>query len=309
MTTTATSTPPPTALVEPVPIMGSTVAILCADDRRAGALALLRRLEGRWSRFLPDSDISRVNRAGGAPVQVDPATIRLLTELALAWRRTDGDFDPTLLGPLAALGYDTSRTDPRRRTALPASIAPRGRPDEILVDTARELVALPMGTVIDPGGLGKGLAADMAVERLESAGDDGPLLVEIGGDLRVGGTPPSGGFTVDIWDPERRHPRHRIALAAGGVATSSTLLRTWRSDGVDRHHLLDPRSTLPSANGVIACTVVAGTSAWAEALTKIAFVRPIAETVGRLEAFGVDALVTADDGTEHTTSNWRGFLA
>jgi thiamine biosynthesis lipoprotein len=289
--------------------MGSTVAILCADEWRADALAVLRRLEGRWSRFLPDSDISRLNRAGGAPVQVDPTTITLLSELALAWRRTDGDFDPTLLGPLAALGCDTSRTDPGRRTALPASIAPRGRPDGILVDAARALVALPLGTVVDPGGLGKGLAADMVVEHLVSAGDTGPILVEIGGDLRVGGTSPAGGFTIDVWDPERRAPRHRIALDAGGVATSSTLLRTWRANGVDRHHLLDPRSTLPSANGVIACTVVAGTAAWAEALTKIAFVRPIAEALGRLDAFGVAALVTADDGTEHTTSTWRGFLA
>lgn len=298
----------PTATPEPGTVMGSRVAMLCDPPRRSEVMTILDALESRWSRFLPDSDIARLNRAGGRPVAVHPDTITLLEHLAESWRRTGGDFDPTLLGPLAALGYAISRVDDRHRTALPASIAPRGRPDGILVDRARSLVALPAGTVIDPGGLGKGLAADIVAEHLIRAGDTGPVLIEIGGDLRVAGTAPEGGFTIDVWDPERHAPIHRVAISAGGVATSSTLLRTWDRDGQRHHHLIDPVTLRPAANGVVACTVIAGTAAWAETMTKIAFVRPIDEAVGRLEDVGVAALVTTDDGTEHTTRTWKEFL-
>ena len=297
-----------TARIEPGTIMGSAVALLCDDARRSEVLDLLRHLESRWSRFLSDSDISLLNGASGRPVAVHPDTIRLLEHLAESWRRTDGDFDPTLLGPLAALGYHSSRTDPGNRTTLPPVVAPRGRPDEVLVDRDRLVAALPAGTVLDPGGLGKGLAADIAAERLIAAGDTGPILVEIGGDLRVAGPAPVGGFTIDVWDPTRHQPLHRIALSTGGVATSSTLLRRWERNGEPRHHLLDPARLVPAANGAVACTVIAGTAAWAETLTKIAFVRPFEEVVARLDGFGVAALVTADDGTEHTTRTWKEFL-
>lgn len=302
------STTTVTARVEPGTIMGSNVALLCDDARRDEVLDLLRHLESRWSRFLIDSDISRLNRASGRPVAVHSDTIRLLDHLAQSWRRTDGDFDPTLLGPLAALGYHSSRTDPGNRTTLPPVVAPRGRPDEVLVDLDRLVAALPTATVLDPGGLGKGLAADIAAEHLIAAGDTGPILVEIGGDLRVAGPAPAGGFTIDVWDPTRHEPLHRIALTTGGVATSSTLLRRWERDGDPRHHLLDPARLLPAANGAVACTVIAGTAAWAETMTKVAFARPVADALARLDSHGVAALVTTDDGAEHTTHTWKEFI-
>src|SRR5690242_3981796 len=65
-------------------------------------------LERRWSRFLPDSELSRLNRAAGHPVAVDEETFSLIALAVHAWRETGGRFDPTVLDAVCAEGYDRS---------------------------------------------------------------------------------------------------------------------------------------------------------------------------------------------------------
>ena len=86
------------------------------------ARAFLDHLEQRWSRFLPDSDITRINMSSGRPVEVDADTVTLLITMLDAWRLTQGRFDPTVLPALVAAGYGASVEDPRRLTILPPTI-------------------------------------------------------------------------------------------------------------------------------------------------------------------------------------------
>ena len=175
----------------------------------AGALTRIASFEAAWSRFRPDSEIARLNAASGTPVGVSAPTCRLVAALVEAWYLTDGAFDPTLLVPLVELGYAASRDDATLRTSLPTHGAQRGRPDRVLVDPTRSTVQLPTGTVLDPGGLGKGLAADLVVEELLASGASG-ALVSIGGDLRVAGEPPDGDAWTPVWE---RRPNQVIAAA------------------------------------------------------------------------------------------------
>jgi hypothetical protein len=85
-----------------------------------GAVDLLDHLEARWSRFLPDSDITRINDGAGTPVAVAPETVRLVETMRAAWDLTQGRYDPTILPILVANGYATSRVDAARSTVLPA---------------------------------------------------------------------------------------------------------------------------------------------------------------------------------------------
>lgn len=297
----------PPRLVAEGPVMGSTAAIAAPDSIARQAFVRLRELEARWSRFLPTSDISMLNQAGGRPVHISSDSITLLESAARAWLVTDGAFDPTMLGTLASLGYDRSRDEPRRQSEIPADATSRSDPTKILVDRETSSAALPPGTVIDPGGIGKGLAADLIAE--EFCDEARSILVEIGGDLRVAGEPPAGGWQVDVWNPDRIEPIHRIAIESGGVASSSTLLRRWtRAEGDSAHHIIDPRTLIPSATGVVACTVIAGTAAWAEAFTKVPFSRPIRTALDQYEHHGLAALIISDDGAQHTTSSWKDFL-
>ena len=294
-------------LVASGPLMGSTAAITAPEAIARQAFARLEELEARWSRFLSTSEISMLNRAGGRPVDVSSDTITLLEAAARAWLLTDGAFDPTMLGTLASLGYDRSRDEPRRRSEVPPDAMTRSDPTQILVDRTSSRAALPPGTVIDPGGIGKGLAADLIAD--EFAAEAGSILVEIGGDIRAAGEPPAGGWQIDVWNPDRTEPIQRIAIESGGVASSSTLLRRWtRATGDSVHHLIDPRTLIPSATGVAACTVIAGTAAWAEAFTKLPFSRPIETALAAFEHHGLAALIITDEGAHHTTSAWRNFL-
>ncbi len=81
-------------------------------DGAAAALGraeqFLRGAEARLSRFLPESDIARVNRAAGSPVHVSRLTLDIVGAALAAAEATGGLFDPTLHAALVAAGYDGS---------------------------------------------------------------------------------------------------------------------------------------------------------------------------------------------------------
>ena len=266
----------------------------------------VRQLESLWSRFLPHSDISRLNCAGGIPVEVSADTVELLRTSATAWRTTDGAFDPTLLPSLTTLGYAKSRTNAAHETNLPNHVTSGGDPSLIKIDGCS--VQFPPDLTIDPGGVGKGLAADIVAREVHSSSGEG-ALVEIGGDISTSGNSPHGRWVVNIWNPYRTHTTRQVALRSGGIASSSICLRTWPSDTGPRfHHLIDPVTHTPTRNGIIACTVIAGTSAWAEVFTKVAFAaHDIAMAMETLKKFHLAALLTDDSGREYTCGNWEDF--
>ena len=234
---------------------------------------MIAELEQAWSRFLPDSDISRLNAAQGAMVPVHSATIELLRAMVQGSAATDGCFDPTLLAPLVALGYDASWSDPQNVTSLPEGVAWRGGVAGVAVDPVASVAQLPAGTVLDAGGIGKGMAADMVVAMLMGSGVAG-AMVSIGGDLRVAGVGPhEGGWAIGVDDAFDGDGAGRealqLSLADAGVATSGTARRAWRNpSGVAVHHLLDPVTGSPLM-GTVQATVVAGNAAWAEVFTKL----------------------------------------
>lgn len=253
-------------------LMGTTAHVVLTGPSapdEAWVLDRLRRLEVQWSRFRADSEISRLNAAAGAPCVVGPETLDLIERARWAWHRTDGLFDPTVLDAVRAAGYDRSFDDlPRtvvadQRGTGPAEAAPTPGAGGITVDAAIGLVQLADGVRLDPGGIGKGLAADLCATAAVDAGAEG-ALVSVGGDLRVAGEPPEEGWEIEL-DHHVAAPA-RVNLRHGAVATSSTLRRRWQTRRGSAHHVIDPRTGRPSESAVAACTVVAGEAWWAEAL-------------------------------------------
>jgi thiamine biosynthesis lipoprotein len=271
----------------------------------------LRALEALWSRFLPDSEITLLNLSAGRPVPVSARTRLLVRQLVQAHEATDGAFDPTQVLELVALGYGSSRHDPRMTTALPPTVHSRGDLTLVEIDDANAWVRLPRGTALDPGGLGKGLAADLVAEALMNHGARGALVV-VGGDIRVvGAAPESWAWTMNIEDPRRPdRALRRVALGDGGVATSSTRSRRWTAgEGHDVHHVIDPTTGAPSDRGITAATVVAGTGAWAEALSTACLVLDADDATTLLTEQGVAGMLVLDDGRVIETAAWQEFAA
>ncbi|MFA5883298.1 MAG: FAD:protein FMN transferase [Acidimicrobiia bacterium] len=306
-----------------VAVMGSEGEIIVvtdgadalADSLADRAVARLRELEARWSRFLPQSEISRWNAHPGEPVVVSPETYRLV-EHALAGRQaTGGRFDPTLLAELEAAGYDRSfeqLTPPRSGVVDAASRAPARvatRP-EVVLDPIVGSVCLRGGARFDPGGIGKGFAADLVVEELREAGAGG-VMVGVGGDVRLDGRAPDGGSWVvavaDPRDPDRE--RARLYLGSGAVASSWRTKRVFSGpDGAPRHHLLDPRTGTPAESGLAGVTVVTAQGWTAEVLAKAAFVAGPDDGVDVIAAAGAAGLLFTDDGDLRPAGDIAAFL-
>ena len=217
--------------------MNSDVSLLSprpdAESRLDRAEKWLHAFERRFSRFQPDSELSRLNRHAGEPLQVSPALYQLV-ELALEFARaSDGLFDPTILRQLEQSGYDRSfEAIPLARPANSRTAASRTTWSDVRLDASRRTVTLPEESGIDLGGMGKGWAVDRLAAILGS-----PSLVNCGGDVFASGMPPDDtGWRVGVADPFA--PRRRSGRAPGK--------RTRRRDVEQRQATLEGGRPLPA---------------------------------------------------------------
>jgi thiamine biosynthesis lipoprotein len=222
---------------------------------------VFRAVDARFSRFAEDSELSKVNRGTGRWQPVSLMFAELLRMALNGAAATEGLFDPTILPELVAAGYDRDYQDlsmstPRVRRPPSASVRWR----DIQLEGLH--VYLPPGGALDFGGIAKGWAVDLAVSKASVL----PwALIDAGGDLRVGGRPPRP-LSIGVADPlDASKEILQLSLDGGALATSSTVGRSW-GDGL--HHVIDPRTSLPSRTGVVQATVWADTCAAAEVQSK-----------------------------------------
>ncbi|HEX5503654.1 MAG TPA: FAD:protein FMN transferase, partial [Thermomicrobiales bacterium] len=255
------------------------VIVVAGDGGHGEAMAAARdverlfaRVEAALSRFRPASELSRLNRAAGRPFRASPLLFAVVSAALAAARETGGLFDPTVLGALVAAGYDRSfELLAAGPDGPPPAAPPRPRCDwrDVALDERAGTIALPAGCGLDLGGIGKGWAVDRAVDRLRPRGN---FVIDAGGDLYAAGAQAGGApWTVGVADP---HVPARDLLVLTprdrAVATSTTARRRWKRGGVERHHLIDPRTGAPATSGVVSATVVAESVARAEVLAKVA---------------------------------------
>ncbi len=254
--------------------MGTTAHIVVVGDQARAladhAVERLETLERRWSRFLPSSEVSRMNASAGEHVLVSRETLQLVRCAVDGWTATAGRFDPSILPALRALGYDRDFDDvgPNAASLRVAGPSPAPGCGGVLVDEQVGTVTLPRGVELDPGGIGKGFAADLVCDELIDAGARG-ALVNVGGDLRVRGAPPNAvSWEIAIADPARNGCEvARVALLDGAVATSSRARRRWQTAAGTMHHLVDPRTGFPARTRHVTVSVVAGAAWWAEVVS------------------------------------------
>lgn len=292
--------------------MGTDVEVIVVDgppDAGLQAQARVDALEARWSRFLPDSELSRLNAAAGAPAVVSQLTFDLVERACEAWELTGGLFDPTVLTALEAAGYDrTFEAVDRDRTESAAPGAPAPGCGAIELDRLVRAVRLPSGVRLDLGGIGKGYTADLVANELYEAGAAG-VCVNLGGDLRVIGEAPDGApaWVVAVEDPSGAHDLGNLALLEGAVCTSTRVRRAWRRAGRDLHHLLDPSSGEPATTGLMSVTVLAGEAWLAEVLAKAAFVSGPEDGASLVAEQGATGLFVHDDGTVEDLDGLEAF--
>ena len=250
-----------------------------ASSAFEAAVAARRRLEGwhrQFSRFDPESELSRINGDLRATVRISPAMALFVKAALGAAALTGGLVDPTLVREVELAGY-VGDLDPGAAQAPVALLAPPERraavPDpsarwrEIQVDAAAGTLTRPPGVQLDSGGIAKGLFGDVLAARLA---DHPAFAVDSAGDLRFGG---NAGLLrpIQVASPFDDAVLHTFDLVRGAAATSGITKRAWIGhDGRSAHHLLDPATGQPAFTGVVQVTALAPSGTEAEALSKAA---------------------------------------
>ena len=287
--------------------MGTTVTVIApdaaADEAAAWTANLFETWEACLSRFRPDSELSRLNASAGREAAVGPLLLDVVENAVSAARATDGLFDPTLLRPLVAAGYDRTFEDVAADGADDgADPGYAGGWRKVTVDRRRGTVTLPAGAGVDVGGIAKGMAVDAAVAGLEASGIS-PVAVDAGGDLAVRGSPPGlRTWPIQVELPEGRH--RVVAIASGAMATSSIGRRRWVRGGRERNHLIDPRTAAPVASDGWSVTVAADTCARAEVAAKVALLLGSPAAGAFLVRHGLTGLFVRRDGTQLAMGAW-----
>ena len=239
-------------------------------------------------------------------MEVDPVTVQLISAMREASELSDGDFDPTLLPELIASGYAASVVAPDLVTTLPASASAPGRLASLTLDGSS--VRMPVGTTLDPGGIGKGLAADIICEFGLAEGAWG-IMAEISGDIVVAGRAPDAvAWLLGVEDPfdTDRHLT-TVRIARGAIVTSSQRKRRFDTAAGVRHHLIDPRTGASALTDIQTVTVIAATGVRAEAISKSGFLRPVEEFLAWLPQVGAAALLVDSAGRQHVSANWGRY--
>lgn len=258
--------------------------------------------EATYSRFLPDSLISRINDGAGLHwVEIDSETQRLFALCDEAHFLTRGIFDPTAL-PLIRLW---------NWKATPPAI-----PNEAHISAAMQFVGwrkvqrapgkifLPLrGMSIDLGGIGKEYAVDR-VAHLATQHGITSALVDFGQDVFALGIPSDGrpAWHIGLEDPKQPGKCWTgLAIRNQAVASSGDYLRRFEANGKRYGHILDVRTGRPVANGCLAASVVAPTCTLAGLYSTAAFVLGPEEGVRLMEATpGVNGCITSEHGRMHT---------
>jgi thiamine biosynthesis lipoprotein len=258
------------------------------------------------SRFRPDAEIHRLYRAGGRPITVSPLLAELVGAALEAARRTDGDVDPTVASAMRALGYDgdIAAIDGRVIPVCGSSVrlVVRPVPGWRRVELDGRALRVPAGVSLDLGAIAKAWAADRSAALVaERLGTD--VLVSLGGDIATAGPTPARLWTVLVSDGPGQPEAHVTIPAPAGLATSSTISRTWRRGGQSMHHVLDPRTSMPAPAVWRTVTVAASTCVEANTLTTASIVRGHG-AVAWLRDQGVPARLVTASGEVVRLGGW-----
>ncbi|MFN8080324.1 MAG: FAD:protein FMN transferase [Kineosporiaceae bacterium] len=279
---------------------------------RAELTARLEQLDVACSRFRDDSEVVRLDGADGQPTRVSPLLADAVAVALDGARRTSGALDPTMGHRLSALGYDrtfsqvaaTDGSTPGAAPQPPMTIgvsAPVSWRD-VRLDRHRGLLQVPTGVRLDLGATAKAWAADQAAAVLAARHGCG-VLVSLGGDVAMAGTPPEGGWPIAVQQTQDDEPDQVIVLTGGGLATSGTAARRWIRDGELLHHVLDPRTGMPARTPWRAVTVAAASCLEANLASTTTIVRGAAGLTW-LRARDLPARLVGEDGSVVRLRGW-----
>jgi FAD:protein FMN transferase len=270
---------------------------LHAEDSLEAVCREVARLEGLLSRFLPESEISRINGSAGIRSEkINREAYAVLSKAVEFSRFFPGCFDVTI-GPLVTLWHAAKESLAQPDDASVKRILPLVDYRDLILDRLEMTAGLrKVGQSLDLGGIGKGRAGDKILEVLQRFGISSAYS-NLGGNVVTLGAKPDG----SPWRIGIQHPRQAdrligaVSVVGRTVVTSGDYQRQFLdSQGRKHHHILDPRTGYPSESGLVSVSVVAENSMVADALSTILFVAGMEKGLQFLRSFPQAEVILVD---------------
>ena len=274
-----------------------------------GCENICKKYHAMFSNKIEDSEISRINSAGGNSVEVSDETVTLLRKAIYYGDLSNGAFDVTI-APVSNL-WDFHAEAP----ALPASEAIYEAVSHvdyknILIDGNTVRLLDPYAS-IDVGGIAKGYIADILKKYLKEQGVK-HAVINLGGNVLAMGSRLDGSdYNIGIQKPfdMTGEPITSVRISNKSVVTSGTYQRYFEADGKLYHHILDPNTGYPCENNLTSVTIITNSSLTADALSTTCFLLGYDKSMRLIEQLdNVDAVFITNDNKIHYSKNFQHKL-
>lgn len=257
-------------------VFDSVIALTIYDSKDQEILneckSICHKYDAMFSATNPDSEISKINQAGGNPVEVSSETATVIKKGLYYGKLSNGAFDITV-GKVSSLWNFTAENPSIPDAAAIADAVEHVDYKKVLVSGNTVTMQDPEAA-IDLGAIAKGYIADQLKEYLEKEGVR-HANINLGGNVQtIGGKPDGSAFNIGIQEPfsETGIPITSVKIKDQSIVTSGTYQRYFEKDGTIYHHILDPKTGYPCQNGLSSVTIITDSSLTADALSTTCFV-------------------------------------
>lgn len=276
------------------------------EDVLKGCEKLCKKYDSMFSNKIEDSEISRINSAGGNPVEVSKETIKLIKKGIYYSEMSDGVFDITI-APVSNL-WDFKAETPLVPSpeAIAEAVSHVNYENIIIRDNTVKLTDPHAG--IDLGAIAKGYIADRIKDYLEEEGVR-HAMINLGGNVLAMGSKLDGSdYNIGIQKPfdETGEPITSVKISDKSVVTSGIYQRYFKADGKIYHHILDPNTGYPCENNLYSVTILTDSSLTADALSTTCFLLGYdrgMKLINQLD--NVDAVFITKDNQIHYSKNFQ----
>jgi thiamine biosynthesis lipoprotein len=243
-----------------------------SPDKKAGEIVFseTRRIENLLSKYIPESEISQLNRTGR--LKVSPDTFYIIKRSKEFWQETEGAFDITVAPLVDIWGFSDQKHKVPSEGLIKDTLRFVGS-DKIILHEKDNVVEFKLsGMKIDLGAIAKGFALDCAAVKLKK-NNISSCLINAGGQIYALGKGPEGNWRVAIQNPRKRQVSKIIELEKEkSVSTSGDYEQFFFDNGKRYSHIINSKTGYPVTNDISSVTVITGSALEADALSTAIFV-------------------------------------
>jgi thiamine biosynthesis lipoprotein len=223
--------------------------------------------EERFSRFLPKSELSRLNEK--KELNVSDTFLKVILKARELFIQTKGIFNP--LVQIGRFGYDRDFAALRDKPISTLDEPYDVDFSTVVINQEKGRITLGEGQKLDFGGFLKGYLAERIANQIALISPDiTGVIVNLGGDICTRGLDERGEkFVFVIYNPVLENEELRVALLNQSLATSGTYKRTWSQNGHSIHHILDASGLHNPTSDIISASIIHTDGAHSEAYTKV----------------------------------------